>query len=373
MVASDDDRKNRSSSEATVSPEPPMSESERLATLKILQQENAGHNTQPIAASPAPEALPGGSGARKRGAPRRPKKEKSAASTPKVNDRGEEIYCICRKPDNGEWMIGCDFCDDWFHGDCVNMNEEKAQLVVKFACPRCREKGVVGQWRPKCRLPSCLFPADVANRSKYCTPQHGVMFFQAQLRDMAGITREELARLVRESGGVAGFKELGNTMPSVPQDDVEQRIDAAGIATLKRRSEQLQTEQTELELRRKYIRLCKERTKRLSEELAREAGVKKRDTCGFDARLKTADTDSEAAEYVRAHADDDTLPLGDDLVCTIEKRKCLVHGGWQSIMTDDVELRVTNIREELSHIDKDIQSMYDHERMRVLQAREMAA
>ncbi|KAH0057375.1 hypothetical protein KCU86_g4327, partial [Aureobasidium melanogenum] len=41
-------------------------------------------------------------------------------------ERGEisdtDLYCICRKPDTGTFMIGCDGgCDDWFHGKCVNI------------------------------------------------------------------------------------------------------------------------------------------------------------------------------------------------------------------------------------------------------------
>lgn len=48
---------------------------------------------------------------------------------------GEEVFCICRKPDNHTWMIGCDGgCEDWFHGKCVNIDPRDADLIDKYIC-----------------------------------------------------------------------------------------------------------------------------------------------------------------------------------------------------------------------------------------------
>lgn len=72
-----------------------------------------------IASSPAPE-----------------KKSESA-----VEDDGDEsfedadeIFCICRRPDNHTWMIGCDGCEDWFHGKCVNIDSKDAELIERYIC-----------------------------------------------------------------------------------------------------------------------------------------------------------------------------------------------------------------------------------------------
>lgn len=47
----------------------------------------------------------------------------------------DEIFCICRKPDNHTWMIGCDGgCEDWFHGKCVNIHSRDAELIEKYIC-----------------------------------------------------------------------------------------------------------------------------------------------------------------------------------------------------------------------------------------------
>lgn len=91
--------------------------------------------------------------------PQRSSVPASAKSTPKAslakdararssgdgeNDEGDEddedegeggTFCICRGPDDHTWMIGCDGeCEDWFHGRCVNMKQEDADLVDKYIC-----------------------------------------------------------------------------------------------------------------------------------------------------------------------------------------------------------------------------------------------
>ena len=34
-------------------------------------------------------------------------------------------------------MVGCDQCNDWFHGDCVGLTEEAASELEEYICPRC--------------------------------------------------------------------------------------------------------------------------------------------------------------------------------------------------------------------------------------------
>lgn len=45
-------------------------------------------------------------------------------------------YCVCRQPYEG-FMIGCDGCEEWYHGACVGITEEQAQKFDKYVCVRC--------------------------------------------------------------------------------------------------------------------------------------------------------------------------------------------------------------------------------------------
>uniref|UniRef100_A0A3Q1GYJ3 CXXC finger protein 1 n=1 Tax=Acanthochromis polyacanthus TaxID=80966 RepID=A0A3Q1GYJ3_9TELE len=45
------------------------------------------------------------------------------------------VYCICRKPDINCFMIGCDSCTEWFHGDCIGVSEKAAKAIRVWYCP----------------------------------------------------------------------------------------------------------------------------------------------------------------------------------------------------------------------------------------------
>jgi COMPASS component SPP1 len=85
-----------------------------------------------IAGSPAPEE--------KKPAPKKKKKKGPRAPTAQENDDSDSfdenaVFCICRRPDNHTWMIGCDAdCDDWYHGKCVNIDPRDADLIDRYIC-----------------------------------------------------------------------------------------------------------------------------------------------------------------------------------------------------------------------------------------------
>lgn len=100
-------------------------------------------------------------------------REKSEAGD--ENEDENEVFCICRKGDNHTWMIGCDGgCEDWFHGKCVNIQERDGDLIDKYICPACEDRGQ-GQttWKRMCRRKECRKPARVLADppSKYCTDE----------------------------------------------------------------------------------------------------------------------------------------------------------------------------------------------------------
>ncbi|XP_062420497.1 histone lysine demethylase PHF8 isoform X2 [Pungitius pungitius] len=49
------------------------------------------------------------------------------------------LYCLCRLPyDVTRFMIECDICQDWFHGSCVGVEEDKATEIDLYHCPNCQ-------------------------------------------------------------------------------------------------------------------------------------------------------------------------------------------------------------------------------------------
>lgn len=51
-----------------------------------------------------------------------------------------EAYCLCRSSDCSRFMIGCDGCEEWYHGDCINVSEKEAKHIKHYFCQRCKEQ-----------------------------------------------------------------------------------------------------------------------------------------------------------------------------------------------------------------------------------------
>lgn len=47
---------------------------------------------------------------------------------------------MCRSSAVDRFMIGCDHCEEWYHGNCINVGQKEAKYIKKFFCKECREK-----------------------------------------------------------------------------------------------------------------------------------------------------------------------------------------------------------------------------------------
>jgi hypothetical protein len=59
-------------------------------------------------------------------------------STAQGDDR---VYCFCRKPWQGRFMIQCNLCSEWFHGACVDITPTDSIDIDVYKCGDCKRRG----------------------------------------------------------------------------------------------------------------------------------------------------------------------------------------------------------------------------------------
>ena len=55
----------------------------------------------------------------------------------KVLEKATVEYCLCRKGTKG-FMISCEICNEWYHGDCLNVQQRHVKEKSKYVCVLCR-------------------------------------------------------------------------------------------------------------------------------------------------------------------------------------------------------------------------------------------
>ena len=148
-----------------------------------------------------------------------------AASTPDDMSDDEEQsdhgpYCICRGPDDHRWMICCESCEDWFHGECIKMDAIIGEaLIEKFICPNCTAGSLVTIYKKTCTLSSCRKAARMGKdeESMFCSDEHAQIWWERMLAKLpkgkgaAGLndamSQDEFMAVLQS--GMAGIDENG--------------------------------------------------------------------------------------------------------------------------------------------------------------------
>ncbi|XP_060074835.1 nucleosome-remodeling factor subunit NURF301-like [Ylistrum balloti] len=69
------------------------------------------------------------------------KKQKIISTGSRAFNPKEKLYCVCKTPyDATKFYIGCDLCSNWFHGDCVGISEERAKTIDTYVCGECKKQ-----------------------------------------------------------------------------------------------------------------------------------------------------------------------------------------------------------------------------------------
>uniref|UniRef100_A0A0X3Q4U4 CXXC-type zinc finger protein 1 n=1 Tax=Schistocephalus solidus TaxID=70667 RepID=A0A0X3Q4U4_SCHSO len=73
--------------------------------------------------------------------PKRGRKKARRRQSQDDSDLSDEpIYCICRSSQCDTFMIACDNCEEWYHGECINVSPKQAECIQTFYCQICRDK-----------------------------------------------------------------------------------------------------------------------------------------------------------------------------------------------------------------------------------------
>ncbi|KAK6002706.1 hypothetical protein QM012_001456 [Aureobasidium pullulans] len=329
-----------------------------------------------------------------------------------------DLYCICRKPDTGTFMIGCDGgCDDWFHGKCVNISEKWKTLIDKYICPFCEEKGV-GEttWKRMCRRTGCSMPALVSKESKFCSDRCGVLFFQTLIAErtrqvtaddpgargglISGAEVNSITQVYRTAEALHGLNN-GPVSPMPGSSPNAMKDEGAEDETLSHESALNDIERERIDqithlkaTARARHALYKDRAtfvamlKTVASRLADHRAVKPKDLCGYDSRLAWSEAEfgawrSSEAGQEALRIESLPLPSDEDLdgdtgmtgVSTSEpstcmKKKCAKHYDWARLDMDHTRFELTLNAQTMQGLDKEEKEIIERARLR---AREIKA
>ena len=340
------------------------------------------------------------------------KQYKKFCNSPKYSLDSEELYCICRQPDHGgEMMISCDGCNEWFHFKCMRINEKCSKLILKFFCKFCRWKGVgYTKWKRKCRLNSCWEPIRSDSKSKYCCDEHGIIFMRQYLWDRSNkedtLSMHQVKSILEScnyrSDSCHALYSLGREFPKLPQaveagkncfQNSELPVDVRNRLLLNdKHLKSLDNQMNYYNLKIAYLHKAKEAQKMINESVLQflknddenleKENIKKKvknnksrtfELCLYDRKIIYDDPSAlslqtEMERYINCenlyekskHLIQNILDfLGKDLsddswldgtICVHERKKCLRHSGWWTLIYDET-LKKYN---ELSHTLKKI-------------------
>ncbi|KAL2016502.1 hypothetical protein VTK56DRAFT_3465 [Thermocarpiscus australiensis] len=295
-------------------------------------------------------------------------------------------YCLCRGPDDHRFMIACDRCEDWFHGECIGMDKHTGEnLVQKYICPNCTDGGrCTTRYKKTCSLSGCNNPAriyDAARPSIFCCSEHCQVWWEQLIAtlprargaaDPDYLTQEEFVGLLDSTSYESDEKDF-NASPwklgKIPFEIPPTFWDSPAAANALTPEEQALLSQSAVEryqlgeeivLCKKMLQLIDMALKRREAAIAAGRGTAK-DLCGYDYRLDAVGTTHQFALFIQSPQGESIFKAGrleapetyndsstagttnpdeadDPLMAGMcAKKKCKPHNGWSAILTKAVK------------------------------------
>ncbi|KAK2593937.1 hypothetical protein QQS21_008344 [Conoideocrella luteorostrata] len=347
-----------------------------------------------------PSKKKGTASAVKRG-PKRPKsgdtkkgskKAKTESAAPELDDAASDEeesdngpYCLCRGPDDHRWMICCESCEDWFHGECIDMNKEIGEnLIEKFICPNCTAGELATIYKKTCALGACRKPARLAQsqRSVFCSNEHAQTWWERMVGRMPKakgknglndqLAQDEFMALLNGDLGAAdktGIWTLARTpfadlqsngmvsdkdevLSKILSDEERKLLDHAAQARL-----QLAEETRLCHKMFTLIQLAQERRR-----TAIGAGRFGEDICGYDSRLDAVSARDVFSAFASSAEGDEVFknsklgdPLGEDDVVRgmCERKRCKAHSGWQKMLPLGIKHHIRELADEAAEMEEE--------------------
>lgn len=106
-----------------------------------------------------------------------------------------KLHCFCKRTyDDEMMMIACDYCDEWYHTDCIKMDASVVNLVAFYICPTCEPLTAQRtEFSPQCARPDCTNRVKSIT-SRYCCDECGLLAVTSrmskctQLRTLTALT-----------------------------------------------------------------------------------------------------------------------------------------------------------------------------------------
>ncbi|EQL01148.1 Set1 complex component spp1 [Ophiocordyceps sinensis CO18] len=284
-------------------------------------------------------------------------------------------YCLCRGPDDHRWMICCETCEDWFHGECININKDVGEAQIeRFVCPLCTKGNLVTIYKKTCAWGACRKPARLTDDrpSVFCSSEHAQTWWERLVARLpktqakGGLNQQQLSQeelmaiLSSDLGGVGedGTWKVARTPFSgaLPNETSDEGKDDALTRILSEEEKTVldNASKARLQLEEESV-LCDKMLTLV--ELAQEhrraaitAGRIGEDICGYDSRLDTISARDAFAAYATSAEGEATFKaskLGGDALSPdeafkgmCERKRCKVHSGWHKMLPLGIKYQI---------------------------------